>query len=44
VTNRHTFGAIFQRDMGAQGDVARRRDIVADIILSYLTNLKRNRP
>jgi hypothetical protein len=44
VTNRHTFGAIFQRDMGAKGDVARRRDIVADIILSYLTNLKRNRP
>jgi len=43
VTNRHTFGAIFQRDMGAKGDVARRRDIVADIILSYLTNLKRNR-
>jgi AcrR family transcriptional regulator len=39
VTNRHTFGAIFQRDMGARGDVARRRDIVADIILSYLTNL-----
>jgi AcrR family transcriptional regulator len=43
VTNRHTFGAIFQRDMGARGDVARRRDIVADIILSYLTNLKPNR-
>jgi hypothetical protein len=41
VANRHTFGAIFQRDMGAKGDVARRRDIVADIILSYLTNLKR---
>src|SRR5882672_10803489 len=38
VTNRHTFGAIFQRDMGAQGDVARRREIVADIIVSYLTN------
>jgi AcrR family transcriptional regulator len=38
VTNSHTFGAIFQRDMGAKGDVARRRDVVADIILSYLTN------
>jgi len=38
VTNRHTFGAIFQRAMGADGDVARRRDVVADIILSYLTN------
>jgi AcrR family transcriptional regulator len=38
VTNRHTFGAIFQREMGAKGDVARRRDMVADMILSYLTN------
>jgi AcrR family transcriptional regulator len=38
VTNRHTFGAIFQREMGARGDVARRRDMVADMILSYLTN------
>ena len=44
VTNRHTFGAIFQRDMGSKGDVARRRDIVADVILSYLTNLRQNRP
>jgi AcrR family transcriptional regulator len=42
VTNRYTFGAIFQREMGAKGDVARRRDIVADIILSYLTNFRRN--
>ena len=41
VTNRYTFGAIFQRDMGAAGDVASRRDIVADIILSYLTNFQR---
>jgi len=38
VTNRYTFGAIFQRDMGAKGDVASRRDIVADMILSYLTS------
>jgi AcrR family transcriptional regulator len=38
VTNQYTFGAIFQREMGAKGDVARRRDIVADMILSYLTN------
>jgi len=37
VTNRYTFGAIFQRDMGQKGDVARRRRIVADIIVSYLT-------
>lgn len=36
VTNRYTFGAIFQREMGAKGDVARRRDTVAEMILSYL--------
>ena len=36
VTNQHTFAAIFQRDMGAKGDVARRRKMVADMILSYL--------
>ena len=38
MTNQYTFGAIFQREMGKQGDVARRRDIVADMIVSYLTN------
>ena len=37
VTNQYTFGAIFQREMGAKGDVARRRAMVADLILSYLT-------
>ena len=36
VTNRHTFGAIFQKEMGAKGNVARRCDLVADMILSYL--------
>ncbi|MGH8690288.1 MAG: hypothetical protein ACREUS_04585, partial [Burkholderiales bacterium] len=36
VTNQHTFAAIFQRDMGAKGDVPRRRKMVADMILSYL--------
>ncbi len=41
VTNRYTFGAIFQSDMGAQGDVARRREIVAEMILGYLTNFQR---
>ena len=41
VANRYTFGAIFQREMGAKGDVAQRCDVVADIILSYLTNLQR---
>jgi AcrR family transcriptional regulator len=37
VTNRYTFGAIFQRDMGAKGDVAGRRNIAVGMILSYLT-------
>src|SRR3954470_2462903 len=37
VTNQFTFGAIFQREMGAKGDVRRRRNIVADMIISYLT-------
>jgi AcrR family transcriptional regulator len=37
VTNQYTFGGIFQRDMGAKGDVGRRRAMVADLILSYLT-------
>jgi AcrR family transcriptional regulator len=36
VANQYTFGAIFQRPMGAKGDVARRRDLVADMILSWL--------
>ena len=36
VTNQYTFGAIFQREMGARGDVARRRDMVADMVLGYL--------
>jgi AcrR family transcriptional regulator len=40
VTNRYTFAAIFQREMGSKGDVARRRDIVADMILGYLTNFQ----
>jgi AcrR family transcriptional regulator len=42
VTNRYTFGAIFQREMGAKGDVDRRREIVAEVILSYLTNFQRH--
>jgi AcrR family transcriptional regulator len=37
VTNQFTFGAIFQREMGSKGDVARRRDVVADMIVRYLT-------
>ena len=36
ITNQYTFGAIFQRDMGTKGDVRRRRELVVDVILSYL--------
>lgn len=36
VTNQFTFGVLFDRDMGAKGDVTGRRGIVADIILSWL--------
>jgi AcrR family transcriptional regulator len=36
VTNQHTFAAIFQRDMGARGDVAGRRAVVTEMILRYL--------
>src|SRR5262245_46002864 len=38
VTNQYTFGAIFQREMGAKGDVRRRRELVAEVVLGYLTN------
>jgi AcrR family transcriptional regulator len=36
VTNQYTFGSIFQREMGAKGDVRRRREMVSEMILSYL--------
>ena len=38
LTNQYTFGAIFQRDMGAKGDIRRRRELVADVVLGYLTS------
>ena len=38
VTNQYTFGTLFQRDMGAKGDVPSRRRIVADMILSWLAH------
>jgi TetR/AcrR family transcriptional regulator len=41
VTNQYTFGAIFQRDMGAKGDVAQRRGVVSEVIVTYLTNVPR---
>ena len=36
VTNQYTFGAIFQREMGAKGNLAARREMVTEVILSYL--------
>jgi AcrR family transcriptional regulator len=36
VSNQYTFGAIFQREMGARGDIAKRREIVAEMVLAYL--------
>lgn len=36
VTNQYTFGTLFQRAMGAKGDVPSRRRRVADMILSWL--------
>ncbi len=36
VTNQYTFGALFQRSMGAKGDVPGRRRMVADMILRWL--------
>jgi hypothetical protein len=36
VANQYTFGAIFQREMGARGDLGARREMVTEVILSYL--------
>jgi AcrR family transcriptional regulator len=44
MTNRHTFGAIFQREMGAKGDVHGRCLVATDIVISYLTNLSQQQP
>jgi len=32
VSNRYTFGRVFQRDMGSPGELARRRETVVDIV------------
>ena len=40
ISNQYTFGAIFQREMGDKGDVERRRDVVAEMILGYLERKK----
>jgi AcrR family transcriptional regulator len=39
VTNQYTFGAIFQRDMGARGNVLGRREMVTEVILGYLRKM-----
>lgn len=36
VANQFTFGTIFQREMGARGNVAQRRQVVVDIVLTWL--------
>jgi AcrR family transcriptional regulator len=36
VTNQYTFGALFQREMGAKGDVSRRRELVTEMVLRWL--------
>lgn len=36
VTNQYTFGTLFQRDMGGKGNVARRRQLVSDLVLTWL--------
>lgn len=36
VTNQYTFGAIFQRPMGARGNVLARREQVADLVVGWL--------
>ena len=41
VSHQHTFSAIFQRDMGAKGDVAGRCAVVTDLILRYLRKADR---
>ena len=36
VTNQYTFGVLFQRAMGAKGDLPRRRRMVAEMVLRWL--------
>jgi hypothetical protein len=36
IANQHTFGALFRAEMGARGDVGRRRRLATEIVLSYL--------
>jgi AcrR family transcriptional regulator len=36
VTNQYTFGTLFQREMGGKGNVARRRQMVSYLVLTWL--------
>jgi hypothetical protein len=36
IANQYTFGTIFGVELGGKGDVARRRELVTDIVLSFL--------
>jgi AcrR family transcriptional regulator len=38
VANQYTFGTLFQREMGGNGNVARRRRMVSDIVLTWLAD------
>ena len=38
VSNKHTFGTIFQRDLSAPDIVARHKAMIADAVVGYLTN------
>jgi AcrR family transcriptional regulator len=38
VTNQYTFGTLFQLEMGGKGDVAARRRMVSDIVLTWLAD------
>jgi hypothetical protein len=38
VTNQYTFGTLFQLQMGGKGDVAARRRMVSNIVLTWLAD------
>jgi AcrR family transcriptional regulator len=44
VTNQYTFGTLFAREMGGKGDVARRREMVSDIVLTWLAEPAASQP
>jgi hypothetical protein len=36
VSNRHTFGLIFGRDLGSRAQLARTRQLAAEVVLRYI--------